>query len=114
MTVHLVTGTQWGDEGKGKIVDILTEKVDIVCRYQGGNNAGHTIVVDGVKYDLHAIPSGILRDNVISFIGSGVVLDPKQFIEESAKLADKGGKGLSFETSHFSKDRDNNGISQNT
>ncbi|HNZ54617.1 MAG TPA: adenylosuccinate synthase [bacterium] len=90
MTVHLVTGTQWGDEGKGKIVDILTEKVDIVCRYQGGNNAGHTIVVDGVKYDLHAIPSGILREKVISFIGSGVVLDPKQFIEESEKLASKG------------------------
>lgn len=90
MTVHIVTGTQWGDEGKGKIVDLLTEKIDIVCRYQGGNNAGHTIVVDGVKYDLHAIPSGILRDKVISFIGSGVVLDPVQFITESEKLVEKG------------------------
>lgn len=90
MTVHIVTGTQWGDEGKGKIVDLLTEKVDIVCRYQGGNNAGHTIVVDGVKYDLHAIPSGILRDSVVSFIGSGVVLDPVQFISESEKLTGKG------------------------
>ena len=90
MTVHIVTGTPWGDEGKGKIVDLLTEKIDIVCRYQGGNNAGHTIVVDGVKYDLHAIPSGILRDKVISFIGSGVVLDPVQFITESEKLVEKG------------------------
>ncbi|HNW81346.1 MAG TPA: adenylosuccinate synthase [bacterium] len=90
MTTHIVTGTQWGDEGKGKIVDILTEKMDVVCRYQGGNNAGHTIVIDGVKYDLHAIPSGILRKNVISFIGNGVVLDPKQFIEESSKLLEKG------------------------
>lgn len=90
MTTHIVTGTQWGDEGKGKIVDILTEKMDVVCRYQGGNNAGHTIVVDGIKYDLHAIPSGIIRKNVISFIGNGVVLDPRQFIEESSKLLEKG------------------------
>ena len=90
MTVHIVTGTQWGDEGKGKIVDLLTEKVDVVCRYQGGNNAGHTIVVDGVKYDLHAIPSGILRDNIVSFVGNGVVFDPEQFATESAKLQEKG------------------------
>ncbi|MGI6395153.1 MAG: adenylosuccinate synthase [bacterium] len=90
MKVYIVTGTQWGDEGKGKIVDILTENVDIVCRFQGGNNAGHTIVVDGVKYDLHAIPSGILRDKVVSFIGSGVVLDPKQLVAESEKLTQKG------------------------
>lgn len=83
MSVYIVTGTQWGDEGKGKIVDLLTENVDIVCRYQGGNNAGHTIVANGVKYDLHAIPSGILRDNVVNFIGNGVVLDPVQFINES-------------------------------
>ena len=92
MTVHIVTGTQWGDEGKGKVVDLLTNQVDIVCRYQGGNNAGHTIVVDGIKYDLHAIPSGILRDNIVSFIGNGVVLDPEQFVNESAKLAEKGVK----------------------
>lgn len=90
MTVHIVTGSQWGDEGKGKVVDLLTEQVDIVCRYQGGNNAGHTIVADGVKYDLHAIPSGILRDNIISFIGNGVVFDPEQFESESAKLKEKG------------------------
>ena len=92
MTIHIVTGTQWGDEGKGKVVDLLTENVDVVCRYQGGNNAGHTIVVDGRKFDLHAIPSGILRENTVSFIGNGVVLDPTQFVSESAKLAEKGVK----------------------
>ena len=90
MTTHIVTGTQWGDEGKGKIVDLLTEKVDIVCRFQGGNNAGHTIVIKGVKYDLHAIPSGILRDNTVSYIGNGAVLDPIQLINEMAILKEKG------------------------
>lgn len=90
MRIHIVTGAQWGDEGKGKIVDLLSDKVDVVCRYQGGDNAGHTIVVDGVKYDLHAIPSGILRDGVVSFIGNGVVLDPAQFINESEKLSKAG------------------------
>ncbi len=90
MTVTVVTGTQWGDEGKGKIVDLLTEKTDVVCRYQGGNNAGHTIIVNGVKYDLHSIPSGILRENVISYIGNGVVLDPEQLIDEIRILKEKG------------------------
>jgi adenylosuccinate synthase len=90
MTVTVVTGTQWGDEGKGKIVDLLTEKVDVVCRYQGGNNAGHTIIVNGIKYDLHSIPSGILRENVVSYIGNGVVLDPVQLIEEIDILKNKG------------------------
>ena len=90
MTVYIVTGTQWGDEGKGKVVDLLTEHVDIVCRYQGGNNAGHTIVANGKKYDLHAIPSGILHNNTVSFIGNGVVLDPEQFVREKEKLEEKG------------------------
>lgn len=90
MTTHIVTGTQWGDEGKGKIVDLLTEKVDVVCRFQGGNNAGHTIVVEGVKYDLHAIPSGILREDTVSFIGNGTVLDPIQLINEMEILEGKG------------------------
>ncbi len=89
MTMIVVTGTQWGDEGKGKIVDLLTENVDVVCRYQGGNNAGHTIIVNGIKYDLHSIPSGILRNNVVSFIGNGVVLDPVQLIDEMNKLTGK-------------------------
>ena len=93
MTVIVVTGTQWGDEGKGKIVDLLTENVDVVCRYQGGNNAGHTIIVNGIKYDLHSIPSGILRDNVVSYIGNGVVLDPVQLIDEINILK---GKGISI------------------
>ncbi len=92
MTTHIVTGTQWGDEGKGKIVDLLTEKVDVVCRFQGGNNAGHTIVVGGVKYDLHAIPSGVLRENTVSYIGNGVVLDPVQLLSEMKILEDKGVK----------------------
>jgi len=90
MTLIVVTGTQWGDEGKGKIVDLLTENVDIVCRYQGGNNAGHTIIINGVKYDLHAVPSGILRENVVSYIGNGVVLDPVQLLDEIKILQNKG------------------------
>ena len=71
-----VVGTQWGDEGKGKIVDLYTEKADIVARFQGGNNAGHTLVVKGRKTILHLIPSGILHDDKICIIGNGVVFDP--------------------------------------
>jgi adenylosuccinate synthase len=72
----VVLGTQWGDEGKGKIVDLLTERAKYVVRYQGGHNAGHTLVINGEKTVLHLIPSGILRDNVTSIIGNGVVLSP--------------------------------------
>ena len=72
----IVLGAQWGDEGKGKIVDMLTESTDAVVRFQGGHNAGHTIIVDDNKVVLHLIPSGILHDNVECLIGNGVVLDP--------------------------------------
>ena len=70
----VIIGTQWGDEGKGKVVDMLTDRVDAVVRFQGGHNAGHTVVIDGDKTVLHLIPSGILRDNVQCLIGNGVVL----------------------------------------
>lgn len=86
----VVIGTQWGDEGKGRIVDILSEKVDVVARYQGGNNAGHTIIVDGKTTVLHHIPSGILRQDKISIIGNGVVIDPKFLLEEIDGLRKSG------------------------
>ena len=78
----VVIGTQWGDEGKGKIVDMLTEHVGVVVRFQGGHNAGHTVVVDGEKTILHLIPAGILRSGVMCFLGNGVVLSPKALLEE--------------------------------
>jgi len=78
----VVIGTQWGDEGKGKLVDLLTEQADGVVRFQGGHNAGHTLVIDGKKTVLHLIPSGILRENVKCFIGNGVVLSPQALMEE--------------------------------
>ncbi|HNZ11960.1 MAG TPA: adenylosuccinate synthase [Smithellaceae bacterium] len=82
----VIVGTQWGDEGKGKIVDLYTEKADIIARFQGGNNAGHTLVVKGQKTILHLIPSGILHDNKICVIGNGVVFDPVVFLEELEQL----------------------------
>lgn len=82
MSVTVVVGGQWGDEGKGKIVDILSEKVDVVARYQGGANAGHTILFDGKEWVLHLIPSGILRKNTTCYIGNGVVIDPEAFLAE--------------------------------
>ncbi|MBN1471371.1 MAG: adenylosuccinate synthase [Syntrophaceae bacterium] len=81
-----IVGTQWGDEGKGKIVDLYTEKADVVARFQGGNNAGHTLVVKGRKTILHLIPSGILHDNKICIIGNGVVFDPGVFLQELEEL----------------------------
>jgi adenylosuccinate synthase len=81
-----VVGTQWGDEGKGKIVDLYTEKADIIARFQGGNNAGHTLVVKGKKTILHLVPSGILHDNKICIIGNGVVFDPAVFLQEIEEL----------------------------
>jgi adenylosuccinate synthase len=86
----VVIGAQWGDEGKGKIVDLLTEKFDIVARYQGGHNAGHTVIVKGKKFVLHLIPSGILHGNKVCVIGPGVVLDPKAFLSEVKMLEDGG------------------------
>ena len=86
----VVVGTQWGDEGKGKIVDLLTEYADFVVRFQGGNNAGHTLVVNGKKYVFHLIPSGILYENKKCFIGNGVVLDPGVLLEEMDNLAASG------------------------
>ncbi|CAI8415638.1 MAG: adenylosuccinate synthase [Litorivicinaceae bacterium] len=86
----VILGSQWGDEGKGKIVDLLTEKVDYVIRYQGGHNAGHTLVVDGQKTALHLIPSGILRPHVSCVIGNGVVLSPKALVKEIKMLEERG------------------------
>ena len=86
----VVLGTQWGDEGKGKIVDLLTDKASYVVRYQGGHNAGHTLVIDGEKTVLHLIPSGILRSNVKCVIGNGVVLSPEALLKEMAMLEQKG------------------------
>ncbi|MDP2908296.1 MAG: adenylosuccinate synthase [Nanoarchaeota archaeon] len=85
MPAICVIGAQWGDEGKGKLVDILGETADVIVRYQGGNNAGHTIVVDGKKYTFHALPSGVLR-GVRSLIASEVVLDPRQLFDEVEKF----------------------------
>lgn len=86
----VVVGTQWGDEGKGKIVDLLTEKSDLIIRFQGGNNAGHTLVVGERKVVLHLIPSGILHPDKLCVIGSGVVLDPEILLEEIDALKEKG------------------------
>lgn len=86
----VVLGTQWGDEGKGKIVDLLTDQADAVVRFQGGHNAGHTLVIDGEKTVLHLIPSGILRANVECLIGNGVVVAPDALLREIIKLEEKG------------------------
>ena len=82
----VVVGTQWGDEGKGKITDYLAQKADVVCRYQGGNNAGHTVVFDGRKYSLHLLPSGILNPNIENVMANGMVINPKAFSEEIKKV----------------------------
>ncbi len=86
MPVHVIVGSQWGDEGKGKIVDHLSEHVDIVARYQGGANAGHTVVIGKQEYILHLIPSGIFSENVTCVIGNGVVVDPAALLEEIEML----------------------------
>lgn len=86
----VVLGTQWGDEGKGKLVDLLTENVAAVVRYQGGHNAGHTLIIDGKKTVLHLIPSGVLREGVKCIIGNGVVLSPEALLKEIAELAEQG------------------------
>ncbi|MGD1991505.1 MAG: adenylosuccinate synthase [Chromatiales bacterium] len=86
----IVIGTQWGDEGKGKVVDLLTDKAHAVARFQGGHNAGHTLVIDGKQTVLHLIPSGILRENVLCLIGNGVVLSPDALLEELNMLEQNG------------------------
>ncbi len=90
MASVVVVGTQWGDEGKGKIVDLLTQYADYVVRFQGGNNAGHTLVVNGLKYIFHIIPSGILYEDKTCVIGNGVIIDPGVLLKEIAGLAEKG------------------------
>lgn len=82
----VVVGTQWGDEGKGKITDYLAQKADVVCRYQGGNNAGHTVVFDGKKHSLHLLPSGILNPKVDNVMANGMVINPKAFVTEISKI----------------------------
>lgn len=88
----VVVGSQWGDEGKGKIVDWLSDQADVVVRFQGGHNAGHTLVIDGVTYKLKLLPSGIVRPNKISIIGNGVVVDPWALLEEIKSIQDQGVK----------------------
>ena len=88
----VVVGSQWGDEGKGKIVDWLSEQADVVIRFQGGHNAGHTLVINGVTYKLRLLPSGIVRKDKISIIGNGVVIDPWALIEEINEIKSKGVK----------------------
>src|SRR3989304_6038532 len=93
----VVVGAQWGDEGKGKIVDILSEYADVIVRFQGGNNAGHTVVVGGEKFILHLIPSGILHSGKRCIIGNGVVVDPHILLDEIVSLRERG---------HFRNDSD--------
>ena len=106
MANTVLVGAQWGDEGKGKIIDVLTDRVDAVVRMQGGNNAGHTVLVGGKKYVLHLIPSGILRKKTLCVIGNGVVIDPVNLVGEIDGLAELGVKVrknlMISETAHLS------------
>ena len=81
-----IVGTNWGDEGKGRMVDLLSENYDIVVRYQGGNNAGHTVVNDKGKFILNLLPSGILRDDTVNVLGAGIVIDLEHLFNETARL----------------------------
>ena len=90
MPASVILGAQWGDEGKGKITDLLSERADIVVRYQGGNNAGHTVVTDDEKFALSLIPSGVLYPSVTPVIGNGVVVDPRWLFDEMEGLTKKG------------------------
>ena len=85
-----VIGSQWGDEGKGKIVDWLSEQADVIIRFQGGHNAGHTLVIDGITYKLRLLPSGVVRKGKISIIGNGVVVDPWALLDEIQEIKEKG------------------------
>ncbi|MEA1917652.1 MAG: adenylosuccinate synthase [Campylobacterota bacterium] len=101
MKADLIVGIQWGDEGKGKIVDLLAQKYDAVARYQGGHNAGHTIWVDGVKYALHLIPSGVLNKDAINIIGNGVVVSPEALIKEMKQFENLHGRLFVSENAHM-------------
>lgn len=90
MPVNIVIGAQWGDEGKAKVIDFLSKEIEVIVRYQGGSNAGHTVVVNGKKYVFHLIPSGVMYPNTVCIIGNGVVLDPEFFLEECDKLIKDG------------------------
>lgn len=97
----LIVGIQWGDEGKGKIVDMLSQNYDLVCRSGGGHNAGHTIWVDGVKYALHLVPSGILHPNIINIIGNGVVVNPEVLIKEMLQFKNLEGRFYISDRAHL-------------
>ena len=88
--ITVIVGTQWGDEGKGKITDFFAREMDYVVRFQGGNNAGHTIIVDDKTYKLHLTPSGVINPNVTNIIGNGVVVDPKVLLKEIHGLKQQG------------------------
>src|SRR3989338_7267737 len=102
MRNQVVVGAQWGDEGKGKIIDILSKDADVVVRYQGGNNAGHTVVKDQGEFVLHLIPSGIFHRRSRCVIGNGVVVDPQALLDEIKGLA---AKGVSVKGRLFISDR---------
>ena len=102
MKVDVLLGLQWGDEGKGKIVDVLTPKYDIISRFQGGPNAGHTLEINNFKQVLHTIPSGIFRENKLNVIGNGVVIDPITFEKEIESIS-KHQCRSSQNTIHFEK-----------
>ena len=101
MKADLIVGIQWGDEGKGKMVDLLAQKYDAVARYQGGHNAGHTIWVDGTKYALHLIPSGVLNPDAVNIIGNGVVVSPEALIKEMKQFDHLLGRLFVSESAHM-------------
>ena len=101
MTVTTIIGAQWGDEGKGKITDYLADNSKVVARSQGGNNAGHTIVIDGKKHKLHLLPSGILRKDIVNVVGNGVVVNPDVLLKELANLDGKRGQLFISDRAHI-------------
>ena len=105
MKVDILLGLQWGDEGKGKIVDLITPRYNVVARFQGGPNAGHTLKFDGQKVILHTIPSGIFRENILNIIGNGVIIDPfimlRKEIDKISPLTDVKSKLLISNRSHL-------------
>ena len=100
MTNVAVVGAQWGDEGKGKIVDWLSERAEVVVRFQGGHNAGHTLVIDGRTYKLSLLPSGVVRPGKLSIIGNGVVIDPWALLDGDRDAARPGGRGRPGQPAH--------------
>ncbi|HRN36720.1 MAG TPA: adenylosuccinate synthetase, partial [Flavobacteriales bacterium] len=88
--VDVILGAQWGDEGKGKVVDVVAPEYAVIARFQGGPNAGHTLIFDGKKHVLHTIPSGVFRNNVWNLVGNGVVIDPVTFMQEVQHLEEVG------------------------